>query len=80
MPVQELYHEAYKALDLVGQQVVIALTDFGSSDSNIKQASKTLVETTLENIAPSLYRGCSLAYADISTHSNMMHKIGVTRE
>ena len=59
---------------------MIALTDFGSSDPNIKQASKDLVETTLERIAPTLYRGVSLAYADISSHSNMMNKIGLTKD
>ena len=60
--------------------MVIALTDFGSSDPNIKQASKDLVETTLERIAPSLYRGVSLAYADVSSHSNMMNKLGVSKD
>ena len=47
MPVQEMFLEANKVLDLVGQQVIIALTDFGSSDPDIKHESKQLVETTL---------------------------------
>jgi len=62
---------------MVGQQVIVALGDFGSSNQEVKSASKTLVETTLANIAPSLYRGASLAYADISTHGGMAQRLNV---
>ena len=58
----------------------MAYTDLTSDNAERRQASKRLIETTLENIAPAVFRGACLVYIDIGQNTGMARKLGLQRE
>mgnify|MGYP000897520088 CR=1 FL=1 len=72
MPVTELDPESGRLLEMVGQQVLVGLTNFNSKDVKVRDQSKELVEKTLEAIAPTLYRGMCIATAEYASAPNFI--------
>ena len=77
-PVTELDNESGRLLEMVGQQVLVGVTSLSSKNTKVRDESKDLVERTLESIAPTLYRGMSIATVDHSRISNIMQMLGLT--
>lgn len=67
MPVTEIIDdESEKLLELVGQQVIVGVTSIGSKIEKVRVESHRLIERTLPELAPALYRGMTIATADYS--------------
>ena len=78
MPVTELDVESGRLLEMVGQQVLVGVTNLNSNDASVRNQSKELVEKTLEAIAPTLYRGMAIATADYQSNPNFLNNMGIT--
>ena len=78
MPVTELDVESGRLLEMVGQQVLVGVTNLNSNDASVRDQSKELVEKTLEAIAPTLYRGMAIATADYQSNPNFLNNMGIT--
>ena len=77
MPVTELTPESGRLLEMVGQQVLVGVTNLNSKNTNTREASKELVERTLEGIAPTLYRGMCIATAEFSKAPGFIKQMGI---
>jgi len=64
LPVQEASVEAHKVFDLVKQQIMLAVVDFGTKDKSVVRASKRLVEDELPQVADSLFKGFIISFID----------------
>ena len=61
LPVTELDSESAKLVEMVGQQVLVGVTSRASKDQKVREESNFLVQKTLEQISPALYRGMTVA-------------------
>ena len=77
MPVTELTPESGRLLEMVGQQVLVGVTNLNSKNGKIRDASKELVERTLEGIAPTLYGGMCIATAEFSNAPGFIKQMGI---
>ena len=77
-PVTEITGESSRLLEMVGQQVMIGVTHLDAKKQEIRTESKQLVEKTLEQLAPALYRGMCIATVDFSNGRNFLVKLGFT--
>ena len=78
LPVTELDNESGKLLEMVGQQVLVGVTYLSSKDARIRDQSKELVEKILPAIAPTLYRGVSVATVDFARARTVMQQMELT--
>lgn len=80
MPVTELDAEAGRLLELVGQTVLVGVTDFNSKNKKIADESKELVDKTLHALAPALFQGMMVATVEHTRVSHVMEQLGITED
>lgn len=77
--VTELDTESAKIVEMVGQQVLVGVTSlYYKNDSKVRDESKQLVQKTLEQISPALYRGMTVATVEFANTRTMMEGMGFT--
>lgn len=78
--MSELTTESGRLIEQVGQQVIVGVTSLQSKDPKIRSQSKELVERTLDEIAPGLYRGMTVATVDYSKAETFLNRLGLQEE
>mmetsp|Transcript_20742 Transcript_20742/g.28002 ORF Transcript_20742/g.28002 Transcript_20742/m.28002 type:complete len:93 (+) Transcript_20742:818-1096(+) len=72
LPVTEITAESMKLIEMIGQQILVGVTSVGSKDANVRDQSKYLLEKTLPELAPALYKGMTLATIDFKKASGVL--------
>ena len=64
LPVTEITGESSHLIELLGQQVLIAITHIGSKKEKIRSESHRMLERLLPQLAPAVFKGMQVATVD----------------
>lgn len=73
LPVTEIDKESAKLVEMVGQQILVGLTHMNSERPKVKAESKRMVERVLPELAPTLYKGMTIATIDYTKAEEVLH-------
>ena len=80
MPVTEIDQESSYLIELLGQQVIIGVYHLNSKNEKVRDESRRLLERTLPEVAPAVYKGMQVATTDYSKAKNVLDQMNLTED